>query len=282
MVPACRHTSTGLPGEIVVSEGAVLDGRDEPPTVGAMAQLVSEIAATRPDVPALIDERGTTTWEQLSGRVNRLINALRAAGVGQGDTIAMLSRQPARVLRGLPGRRSHGRADRAGQLALGRRRGGLRAGQLRGQGAAGGGCPGRRGRRRARRAARRHSHRRRRRGRRLPALRGRAGRGRRHRAGRPGPGRPDVLHVGHHRLAQGRAQRHAQRHPVGRLPQDVRGGLQPVDARAGRGPDLPERPGVPLGPVGLQHAPAVQGLGRGDAPRVRRRRGAADHRQPTA
>ena len=69
-----------------------MDGRDEPPTVGAMAQLVSEIAATRPDVPALIDERGTTTWEQLAGRVNRLINALRAAGVGQGDTIAMLSR----------------------------------------------------------------------------------------------------------------------------------------------------------------------------------------------
>ena len=49
-----------------------------------MAQLVSEIAATRPHVAALIDERGTTTWEQLAGRVNRLINALRAAGWRQG------------------------------------------------------------------------------------------------------------------------------------------------------------------------------------------------------
>ena len=207
----CQHAAR--PDGTSGRKDAVLDGRDEPPTVGAMAQLVSEIAATRPDVAALIDERGTTTWEQLAGRVNRLINALRAAGVGQGDTVAMLSQQPAGVLRGLPGRRSHGRADRPGELALGGRRGGLRAGQLRCQGAAGGGRARRRGRRRPRRAARRHPHRRRRRGRGLPALRGRAGRGRRHRAGRPGPGRPDVLHVGHHRLAQGRAQRHARAPP---------------------------------------------------------------------
>ncbi len=55
-----------------------------------MAQLITEIAEARPDVPALIDERGTTTWAELAERVNRLINGLRAAGVAHGDTIAAL------------------------------------------------------------------------------------------------------------------------------------------------------------------------------------------------
>jgi long-chain acyl-CoA synthetase len=56
-----------------------------------MALLVTEIADARPDVPALIDEWGTTTWAELAERVNRLIHGLRAAGIGQGDVIAMLS-----------------------------------------------------------------------------------------------------------------------------------------------------------------------------------------------
>ena len=55
-----------------------------------MAQNVAAIAEGRPDDPALIDERGTTSWCELDGRVNRLIHALREAGLGKGSTVAVL------------------------------------------------------------------------------------------------------------------------------------------------------------------------------------------------
>src|SRR5262249_50784117 len=41
--------------------------------------------------PALVDEAGTTTWGALQERTNRLIHALRAAGLRAGDTVALLS-----------------------------------------------------------------------------------------------------------------------------------------------------------------------------------------------
>jgi long-chain acyl-CoA synthetase len=56
-----------------------------------MARLFAETAARRPDDPALVDERGTTTWRALDERTNRLIHALRAAGLRAGDTIALLA-----------------------------------------------------------------------------------------------------------------------------------------------------------------------------------------------
>jgi long-chain acyl-CoA synthetase len=55
-----------------------------------MAELIAKIAARKPDEPALVDETGETTWAQLDERTNRLVNALRAAGLEQGDTIAVL------------------------------------------------------------------------------------------------------------------------------------------------------------------------------------------------
>ncbi len=56
-----------------------------------MTTLLSPIAAERPDVAALIDERGETTWAELDVRVNRLISAFRAAGLAPNDVISILS-----------------------------------------------------------------------------------------------------------------------------------------------------------------------------------------------
>ncbi len=57
-----------------------------------MAEVLAKLAAARGDVPALIDERGTTTWPQLNERVNRLIHAFRAAGLRTGDTFSLIAR----------------------------------------------------------------------------------------------------------------------------------------------------------------------------------------------
>ena len=56
-----------------------------------MTQLLSKIAAQRPDTPALVDERGSTSWSDFDERANRLIHALRARGLEPGSTIALMS-----------------------------------------------------------------------------------------------------------------------------------------------------------------------------------------------
>src|SRR5262245_66542119 len=56
-----------------------------------MTRLLAETAARKPGSPALVDEAGTTTWGALQERTNRLIHALRAAGLRAGDTVALLS-----------------------------------------------------------------------------------------------------------------------------------------------------------------------------------------------
>jgi long-chain acyl-CoA synthetase len=48
------------------------------------------LAERRPDRLALADERGTVTWASFDRRVNQLIGALRGAGLGPGDRIAVL------------------------------------------------------------------------------------------------------------------------------------------------------------------------------------------------
>ena len=55
-----------------------------------MPKLLDTIAAQRPDDEALVDEHGRTTWGELHERTRRLINVLRDAGVGPGETIAMM------------------------------------------------------------------------------------------------------------------------------------------------------------------------------------------------
>ncbi|MGI9594792.1 MAG: AMP-binding protein [Acidimicrobiales bacterium] len=56
-----------------------------------MSVLTRGFAEERPDKLALADDAGTVTFAQLDERVNRLISALRGAGLGEGDTIAIVS-----------------------------------------------------------------------------------------------------------------------------------------------------------------------------------------------
>jgi long-chain acyl-CoA synthetase len=56
----------------------------------AVAHVTRTIAERRGDAPALIDERATLGWAAFDGRVNRAVHALRAAGLGTGDTVALM------------------------------------------------------------------------------------------------------------------------------------------------------------------------------------------------
>jgi long-chain acyl-CoA synthetase len=56
-----------------------------------MAKLIAPLVETYGDAPALVDERGTTSWRELDDRVNRLMSALYTAGLRGGDTLAILS-----------------------------------------------------------------------------------------------------------------------------------------------------------------------------------------------
>ncbi|MBA59368.1 MAG: AMP-dependent synthetase [Gammaproteobacteria bacterium] len=65
--------------------------RDFSLRVTRMAELISPIAEKSPERLALADEFGNTKWGEFHERVNRLINALRKAGLKTGDTFAVLS-----------------------------------------------------------------------------------------------------------------------------------------------------------------------------------------------
>ncbi|WP_426574662.1 AMP-binding protein [Aquihabitans sp. McL0605] len=59
-----------------------------------MTALLADIVAKRADEPAVIDERGTTTWAQLDRRATRLVHALQDRGLRSGDTVvAMVGNQ---------------------------------------------------------------------------------------------------------------------------------------------------------------------------------------------
>jgi long-chain acyl-CoA synthetase len=55
-----------------------------------VAEHLRELAEADPDGPAVIDEFATITRTELDERVNRLVNGLRAAGLGPEDTVAVL------------------------------------------------------------------------------------------------------------------------------------------------------------------------------------------------
>ena len=56
-----------------------------------MTQLLRRIADRKGGEPALLDERGSTSWSDLDERANRFIHAVRARGLGPGSTIAVMS-----------------------------------------------------------------------------------------------------------------------------------------------------------------------------------------------
>jgi long-chain acyl-CoA synthetase len=58
-------------------------------------------AARRPDVPAVISPWGDRTFEELNHNANRLARTLRAAGLGDGDAIAVVSKNRPEFLEAL-------------------------------------------------------------------------------------------------------------------------------------------------------------------------------------
>lgn len=56
-----------------------------------MAVLLADHRRDRPSDAALVDERGTTTWDALAERVDRLVQALRARGLREGDRVALMA-----------------------------------------------------------------------------------------------------------------------------------------------------------------------------------------------
>ncbi|WP_067896999.1 acyl-CoA synthetase [Nocardia vaccinii] len=59
---------------------------------GPFAGVVVHSAQTRPDSPAIVDERGELTFGELDRQSNALARALGAQGIGEGDVIAVLAR----------------------------------------------------------------------------------------------------------------------------------------------------------------------------------------------
>lgn len=59
---------------------------------GPFAGVVVHSAQTRPDSPAIVDERGELTFSELDRQSNALARALGAQGIGEGDVIAVLAR----------------------------------------------------------------------------------------------------------------------------------------------------------------------------------------------
>ncbi len=55
-----------------------------------MAYLLSRMLDTRGSAPAVIDEHGEATFDELNAAVNRIIHAGRASGLEVGDTVAVL------------------------------------------------------------------------------------------------------------------------------------------------------------------------------------------------
>ncbi|MGI9624113.1 MAG: AMP-binding protein, partial [Acidimicrobiales bacterium] len=55
-----------------------------------MPKLLDAFASEHPDSTALADDHGRTSWADLHERTRRLMNVFRAAGLGAGDTIALL------------------------------------------------------------------------------------------------------------------------------------------------------------------------------------------------
>ncbi len=100
-----------------------------------MAELLRPYAEARPDEPAVTDESGTTTWRELRGArrpAHRCAARPRAGDRGRHrDPLG----KPPRVLRADVGGHPPRHALRPGELALDRRRAGVRPGRLRGEGA---------------------------------------------------------------------------------------------------------------------------------------------------
>ena len=64
---------------------------DPEETMEAIGERIQDLAAERPRQTALIDDQGSVTWRELVHLANRIANRLRADGLEEGDTVALLS-----------------------------------------------------------------------------------------------------------------------------------------------------------------------------------------------
>jgi len=55
-----------------------------------MSSLLADTVAERADAPAVVDAEGSCTWAELDDRVRRLVHALRARGLVEGDRVAAM------------------------------------------------------------------------------------------------------------------------------------------------------------------------------------------------
>jgi long-chain acyl-CoA synthetase len=79
---SCRGGPRGLRSSV---HGTPRAGGDE------MSVLTRGFAEDRGDTMALADDERTSTWSELDARVNRVIHAMRCAGLRAGDTISIVS-----------------------------------------------------------------------------------------------------------------------------------------------------------------------------------------------
>ncbi|WP_292016769.1 class I adenylate-forming enzyme family protein [Marinobacter sp. HL-58] len=64
---------------------------DPQETIEAIGQRIQYLATERPHQTALIDDQGQISWSDLVSLANRIANRLRAEGLVEGDTVALLS-----------------------------------------------------------------------------------------------------------------------------------------------------------------------------------------------
>ena len=62
------------------------------PTFRDLPSLVADHARTRGEAPALLCGDARRNWAELDARVDRMTAALQTAGIGRGDTVAMIAR----------------------------------------------------------------------------------------------------------------------------------------------------------------------------------------------
>ncbi|MDL0431953.1 class I adenylate-forming enzyme family protein [Marinobacter sp. TBZ242] len=64
---------------------------DPEETMETIGDRIQDLAAARPHQTALIDDQGSVSWRELVSLANRIANRLRAEGLREGDTVALLS-----------------------------------------------------------------------------------------------------------------------------------------------------------------------------------------------
>ncbi len=77
---------------MTTTDASPTDAEDRRKELAAQGRILSWWAEQIPDTPAIISQYGTRTFAELDTEANRLVRALRAAGLRDGDPVALLCR----------------------------------------------------------------------------------------------------------------------------------------------------------------------------------------------